>query len=393
MGTVTARAARRGSAGSSLPQISGTLRAMFEPAFRNMDDVLRKAATGAVFLAIFAAFGNAAPTAIRFKDNPIIRPEMLPGRDGANIAGPSLIRAPAWLKNPLGKYYLYFADHKGDYIRLAYADRVEGPWKIFAPGTLKLDDMVAVAHAAAGVTAGAIKGHHIASPDVHVDDAKQEIRMYFHFQIAPTDRWGHRSGVALSKDGIHFRPINTKPIGEPYFRVFQWDGFYYAINRSAALARSQDGLNFKVGNPAFAEAVGHKRPGAGKTETKMSRADGDDASGGIRHTAIKIDGNVMTVFYSRAGDLPETILCSQVVLTGDWRNWRLSPPVPVLKPELDYEGANVPPRRPTNPQMRTLPRPLFNELRDPCIFRDEGKTYLLYSVAGERGIAGAVLRE
>jgi len=31
------------------------------------------------------------------------------------------------------------------------------------------------------------------------------------------------------------------------------------------------------------------------------------------------------------------------------------------------------------------------ELRDPGIFRDEGKTYLLYSVAGEGGIAGARL--
>lgn len=38
-----------------------------------------------------------------------------------------------------------------------------------------------------------------------------------------------------------------------------------------------------------------------------------------------------------------------------------------------------------------MPRPLFRELRDPCIFREEGRTYLLYSVAGERGIAGAEL--
>lgn len=31
---------------------------------------------------------------------------MLPGRDGENINGPSLIRVPAWVKNPLGRYYL-----------------------------------------------------------------------------------------------------------------------------------------------------------------------------------------------------------------------------------------------------------------------------------------------
>jgi hypothetical protein len=30
-------------------------------------------------------------------------------------------------------------------------------------------------------------------------------------------------------------------------------------------------------------------------------------------------------------------------------------------------------------------------LRDPCIFQEEGKTYLFYSIAGEMGIAMAEL--
>ncbi|MBI2946207.1 MAG: hypothetical protein HYY23_01070, partial [Verrucomicrobia bacterium] len=57
----------------------------------------------------------------RLQGNPIIRPEMLPGKDGNNINGPSLIRVPGWVKSPLGRYYLYFAHHSGQYIRLAYA--------------------------------------------------------------------------------------------------------------------------------------------------------------------------------------------------------------------------------------------------------------------------------
>ncbi len=35
---------------------------------------------------------------------------------GSNIAGPSLVRLPDWVENPLGRYYLYFADHRGTYI-------------------------------------------------------------------------------------------------------------------------------------------------------------------------------------------------------------------------------------------------------------------------------------
>ncbi len=60
---------------------------------------------------------------------PIITPHM-DARMGDNINGPSLIEAPAWLPGRLGSYYLYFAHHDGQYIRLAYADRLEGPWKL-----------------------------------------------------------------------------------------------------------------------------------------------------------------------------------------------------------------------------------------------------------------------
>ncbi|SVE31246.1 uncharacterized protein METZ01_LOCUS484100, partial [marine metagenome] len=73
----------------------------------------------------------------RLSDGPIIRPHMDRAM-GSNIAGPSLIRVPDWIPNPLGRYYLYFADHRGTYIRLAYADALTGPWTMHEPGSLHL---------------------------------------------------------------------------------------------------------------------------------------------------------------------------------------------------------------------------------------------------------------
>src|ERR1700693_4434111 len=70
-------------------------------------------------------------------DRPIISADTEPSI-GVNIQGPSLIRVPDWIENPLGAYYLYFADHKGSYIRLAYADRLTGPWRVHPPGSLHL---------------------------------------------------------------------------------------------------------------------------------------------------------------------------------------------------------------------------------------------------------------
>ena len=75
--------------------------------------------------------------ATRLLDDPIIAPDFHPSI-GKNIQGPSLIRVPDWVESRLGTYYLYFADHKGSYIRLAYADDLRGPWKVYPPGSLQL---------------------------------------------------------------------------------------------------------------------------------------------------------------------------------------------------------------------------------------------------------------
>lgn len=58
-------------------------------------------------------------------DGPVVPVAPVQG-DGRNqnVNGPSLLRVPDWVKNPLGTYYLYFADHKSDRIELAYAERL-----------------------------------------------------------------------------------------------------------------------------------------------------------------------------------------------------------------------------------------------------------------------------
>ena len=69
--------------------------------------------------ALAAQATTAAATGVRVErllDAPIITPDLHPSI-GENIQGPSVIRVPDWVQDPLGAYYLYFADHKGTYIR------------------------------------------------------------------------------------------------------------------------------------------------------------------------------------------------------------------------------------------------------------------------------------
>src|SRR5581483_3017172 len=156
----------------------------------------------------------------RFPTNPIIRPHM-DRRMGDNINGPSLVRAPSWVERPLGRYYLYFGHHRGTYIRLAYADDLAGPWRTYEPGVLDL--------------AGSHFVGHIASPDVHVDEARREVRLYYHGRLADEERagpagryGGQATRVAVSSDGLHFTAL-PEVLGAPYLRVFRWGDWYYAI--------------------------------------------------------------------------------------------------------------------------------------------------------------------
>ncbi|HOF87386.1 MAG TPA: hypothetical protein PLZ36_04665 [Armatimonadota bacterium] len=286
----------------------------------------------------------------RFPDNPIITPHM-DTRMGANINGPSLIRVPEWLPNPLGRYYLYFAHHHGQYIRLAVADRLVGPWRTYASGVLPVE--------------GTGWDHHIASPDAHIDEERREIRLYVHRPMAgiEPDAFNgiQRSFVARSTDGLTFT-LGTEVLGAPYFRVFRRQGWWYALGMPGIFYRSRDGVTtFEEGPTLF--------------------------TSDMRHSALRLDGDRLTVYYSNAHDCPERILHSVIELTPDWRQWQASAPEVVLEPETDWEGADLP----LEPSVRGWAPERVRQLRDPAIYREDGRTYLLYSVAGEHGIAIAEL--
>ncbi len=302
--------------------------------------------------AVLLLVGSALPQeyrAIRFKQNPIIRPGMsgLTGEDGANINGPSLIRVPDWVQKPRGSYYLYFAHHNGKHIRLACADRLEGPWTVYPGGVLNLEDSPGVSH--------------IASPDVHVDNEAKQIRMYFHQPAPKSSRIrGQVSFVALSTDGLNFN-ARKEVLGKFYFRVFRHGSWYYAFakndNIDGVIYRSKDGLaDFQPGP--------HYLPG-------------------VRHTAMWVENDRLLLLYTRVAEAPERIYLGTVDLNADWMRWRVVERQVLLEPELKYEGADLELVKSGYGAARKAVR----QLRDPAVFEDAGRLFLLYSVAGEQGIA------
>lgn len=300
-------------------------------------------------------------------EGPTIRPGM-DARMGENINGPSLIRTPEWLPDRLGEYYLYFADHKGAYIRLAYADHLSGPWRTHEPGALQLAQTPFPKSAEefdAKLEQAMQQGWvypHVASPDAIVDHDSRAIRLYFHGQLSEGPQV---SRVATSSDGVNF-VARDEVLSTSYLRVIRLDDVaepgWYGMSMPGILYRSEDGLcGFEQGPQLFPDTM--------------------------RHCALMRRGDTLHVFWSNAGDAPERIFVAPIALEGDWRSWSAGDHRELLRPVYDWEGANLP----IAPSVRGFaPKPV-HELRDPAIFEDAGNAYLLYTVQGERGIAIAQL--
>jgi len=319
-----------------------------------------------------SAFGQIPVRVERLLDRPIITPE-LDASLGPNIQGPSLIRVPDWIPGRLGNYYLYFADHKGRYIRLAYANNILGPWKIHVPGSLQLEGSFLLTEPPSGPAAALERLRaapkavnfsndpfteattpHIASPDVHVDEANRRIVMYYHGLNGLQQQV---TRVATSQDGIRFE-ARPEILGRTYFRTFPHQGYTYALAMPGQFYRSRDALSdFEQGPLLF--------------------------NPNMRHSALLKRGNTLFVFWTQVGDAPESILLSTIDISGDWSNWAETRPVEVLRPERAWEGADAP----LAPSLRSTAYGHVNQLRDPAVFEEDGRVYLLYAVAGESGIA------
>ena len=328
----------------------------------------------------------AAPRVIatRLLQNPLITVDSSTSL-GDNVNGPSIIRVPPWIPHSLGRYYAYFGHHKGQFIRLAYADAITGPWKIFEPGVVPVGE-TAFFRPQPDPPDGPIDQFytHVASPEIYVDEAHKRLVMWTHGWWTNAERWplngaearawarrhgyGQFTQASDSADGLHFElhPAITKV---SYLRVFPHDGYLYGMARLGQLLRSKDPLaSFEIGSNPFA---------------------GGPYADRVRHVATVLRGRTLFVFFTGIGDAPERIMVSTIDLTGDWKSWKASVPVELLRPEAPYECSDLPLVPSTAGEIEGKAR----QLRDPAIFEDTeaGRTYLFYSICGEQGLAAAEL--
>jgi hypothetical protein len=315
----------------------------------------------------------------RFAQNPLITIGSSPTL-GGNVNGPTVIRVPAWVQRPLGKYYMYFANHMGDFVRLAYADALTGPWRIHEPGVLHVRDTAFFREQPDPKETLADFYTHVASPEILVESTQNRFVMWVHGWSTNGERWpvnpaearawarqkgyGQFTQPAVSSDGLHFtaRPAITR---SSYLRVFQRGPYLYGVSRLGLVSRALDPLSsFEPGPNLFRASAYANR---------------------VRHVALVQRGDRLHVFFTGIGDSPERILASSVDLTREWTAWLASAPVEVIAPETPYECVDLP----NAPSEAGDIDERARQIRDPFVFQDEGRAFLFYSTCGEQGIAGA----
>lgn len=347
--------------------------------------VIRNFRWTVVMLCLVTSAPAAAPlpliTATRTVHGPLIAPEMLPGDEGLSINGPSLIRMPAWIEKPGGRYHLYFAHHNGKYIRLAFADRPDGPWTVHRGGILPITEQ------------RALRGH-IASPEAVIDEETRQIFLFCHG--VPREGGPQATSVAVSRDGISFTDLGTI-VGPAYLRVFRHGGAWYGLTHSGVLRRAAKlGAPFEpvatIIGPEIEDAVDpslRNEPGA---PPAASRPTSGDARYGIRHVGLDVHHGHLFVYFSCVGHRPERILCTVVNLDGPPESWRARGVIEVLQPEQPWEGADLPLAYSRGGSTIKRGDNRVRELRDPTVWREGGTAWLLYSIAGEAGLGIADLQ-
>ena len=414
--------------------------------------------TGAAFLAIgFPSIATAQTfTATRLGNNPIISTDTFDdagASGGDNINGASVIRIPNWIPASErvdldAKYYMYFSNHAGDDIRLAWSASVTGPWSLFnaeggsspsrtegsntqTPGNGVFDIDLGGGTARPFESSDVGVFNHVASPDVHIDDRNERIIMYFHGEqrnpVTPFVQ-NQKTFVATSKYGLNFNPeqnggedgfgMREVVLGESYFRTFEVRGQTFAYSNNAELwkapSRNDREETNTLNNPGH--EGGWWNPSSShnvRAHWWNQRSQNDNPieqlyrslNEGVddpRHFAIYTRSHVnpddtnIYVFYTSKDDAPERILLTVIDTNNSTNpgNWSALGQETILEPELNWEGGNL-----RNVRSESGDANNVRQLRDPYIFEDDNGTsstaddelYIFYSGGGEDAIGVARL--
>ena len=276
-------------------------------------------------------------------------PEDAKPRD--NVTGATVLE---WRSRLTGRriFQIYFAGHKARHIRLAESRELLGPYKLRRFPIAMLTRF------------SRTRRGHVSSPEIYYVGKKKYLITHAVPKHPEISQLSYISRLWFSR----FTPKIKRLDLPSYARAFIHQGRHFVITRAGKL--------FEV-NPKL--EILRKTPISKRNLFEKNERDNGKH---IRHPMVANIQGRLICFYTCIGDTPERVFASEILdLEGEKPYF--SRPIEIIRPELPYEGADLP----ITPSTRGSAKRPVNQLRDPYFFTTENKSYLFYSVKGEFGIA------
>ncbi len=131
----------------------------------------------------------------------VLHPKSLAYAPTNDLIHPTIIKTEGRIKNPLGKYYMYYAPHRHVAISMAYSDSMDGPWKEYKNNPV-------------------IKGP--SAPDIRWIEEKGKFYMWGHKKNSQTELWTSEDGIRFKYHSVSIKAKNIGTRNATYTRVYKY---------------------------------------------------------------------------------------------------------------------------------------------------------------------------
>ena len=131
----------------------------------------------------------------------VLHPADLSYAPTEQLIHPAIIKTEGRIRDPLGKFYLYYAPHKHIATSMAYSDSLDGPWTEFKENPV-------------------IEGP--SAPDIRWIEEKGKFYLWGHRKNSATELWSSDDGINFDYLGVSVTASNIGTRNATYSRVYKY---------------------------------------------------------------------------------------------------------------------------------------------------------------------------
>ena len=130
-----------------------------------------------------------------------LHPKDLTYAPTGDLIHPTIVRTEGRIKNPLGRYYMYYAPHKHIATSMAYADSLDGPWTEYEGNPV-------------------VEGP--SAPDMRWIEEQGKFYLWGHRKNSQTELWTSQDGIHFEYHSVSVTASNIGTRNATYSRTYEY---------------------------------------------------------------------------------------------------------------------------------------------------------------------------